>query len=936
MKRMLFNATHPEELRVAIVDGQKLLDLDIESAVRNERKGNIYKAVVTKVEPSLEAAFVDYGAEKHGFLPLKEIYREYFSNYDSKTPISNVKIDAVIKEGQQMIVQVDKDERGTKGAALTTFISLAGRFVVLMPNNPKGGGISRRISGDERAELRDALDGLEVQSEHALIARTAGIGRSTEELQWDLNFLTKLWASIEAAADTRKAPFLVYQESNLIVRTIRDHLSADIAEIIIDDQEIFERAQRFMHQVMPHNLTRLKLYNDTIPLFSRYQIENQIESAFTREVSLPSGGSIVIDHTEALISIDVNSARATRGGDIEETALQTNLEAVEEVARQLRIRDIGGLVVIDLIDMTISKNQRSVEGKLKESLRPDRARVQVGKISRFGLLEMSRQRLRASISDANYRMCPRCNGTGTIRSVVSSSLNLLRLIEDEALKENTEAIQVALPLDMATYLLNEKRHELNQLEARLASRVIIVPSDELSSPHFELRRLRSEELDELSGIPSYRQKIEIGREEADLTDSLKSAKVAEASVQIDQITHDAPPPRVEKPVTPAAAPTPVQAQAQAPAAQSGGLLGRIARSLFGGGDATAKADAATKSEQEQKKPAGERRRANQSNQRDGEQRSEGGSAGRGGQRSGGQRSGGQRSGGQRAGGQRSRGGRGRGGNNSGNDQRDGDRSATSDNSGRQSRSRRGGGGGNNAGGNRRGDNNGQRNDQSNDQNNNQNQSADSNQTDNQQQKQGQKQAQKQGQSRSRGGQGRGRGGRGNANTDANTDKNAQEINNDQSNQPARAQTDGSKPDNIESESPRPKTGNTDTPRQESPKADGARAGKSSAEASASGDKPSVSKAAVEKQPASNPGENAGSRSDTSQKSQNAKPDSKPAPRTEPDGNTRAASTGNDEKPKRARSAASKRVKTDQQPNLPSNQGDSPPAREVPDDIGNRK
>jgi len=504
---MLFNATHAEELRVAIVDGQKLLDLDIESSVRSERKGNIYKAVVTKVEPSLEAAFVNYGAEKHGFLPLKEIYRGYFKNYDSKTSISNVKIDQVIKEGQEMIVQVDKDERGTKGAALTTFISLAGRFVVLMPNNPKGGGISRRISGDDRAELRDALAELEVKSNHALIARTAGIGRSPEELQWDLNFLTKLWSSIEEAGESRKAPFLIYQESNLIVRTIRDHLNSEISEIIIDDSEIFERAQRFMNQVMPHNLTRLKFYNDPIPLFSRYQIENQIESAFNREVNLPSGGSIVIDHTEALISIDVNSARATKGGDIEETALQTNLEAVEEVARQLRIRDIGGLVVIDLIDMSAGKNQRAVENRLKDALKPDRARVQIGKISRFGLLEMSRQRLRSSISDANYLNCPRCNGTGTIRSVVSSSLNLLRIIEDEALKENTEAIQISLPLDMATYLLNEKRHELNQLETRLASRVIIIPSDELASPHFELRRLRSEELDELSGVPSYRQKM---------------------------------------------------------------------------------------------------------------------------------------------------------------------------------------------------------------------------------------------------------------------------------------------------------------------------------------------------------------------------------------------------------------------------------------------
>ena len=605
MKRMLFNATHPEELRVAIVDGQKLLDLDIESAIRSEKKGNIYKAVVTKVEPSLEAAFVDYGAEKHGFLSLKEIYREYFHNYDGRTPISSVRIEQVIREGQEMIVQVDKDERGTKGAALTTFISLAGRFLVLMPNNPKGGGISRRISGEDRADLRDALESLEVSSDHSLIARTAGIGRSTEELQWDLDFLKKLWQSIEKAAEASKGPFLIYQETNLIVRTIRDHLSGDISEIIIDDEEIFDRAQRFMSQVMPHNLARLKLYHGNIPLFSRYQIESQIESAFTREVSLPSGGSIVIDHTEALISVDVNSARATKGGDIEETAFRTNLEAVEEVARQLRIRDIGGLVVIDLIDMTVGENQRSVESRLKEALRPDRARVQIGKISRFGLLEMSRQRLRSSLSEANYRSCPRCNGTGTIRSVVSSSLNLLRLIEDEALKENTEAIQVDLPLDMATYLLNEKRHELNQLEARLASRIIIIPNERLESPHFDLRRLRSEELDELGSTPSYEQKIDRSEHEPGLADSLKSPRQAKASVEIDNIEHAAPPPPSIPEQT--AASRSRTASSQADSGESPGLFRRIARSLFGTGS---KADAteATKSAARPKGRDGSRKR----------------------------------------------------------------------------------------------------------------------------------------------------------------------------------------------------------------------------------------------------------------------------------------------------------------------------------------
>lgn len=625
MKRMLFNATHPEELRVAIVDGQKLLDLDIESAIRSERKGNIYKAKVTKVEPSLEAAFVDYGAEKHGFLPLKEIYREYFRNYDSRTPISNVRIDQVIKEGQEMIVQVDKDERGTKGAALTTFISLAGRFLVLMPNNPKGGGISRRISGEDRAELRDALSALEIDSDHALIARTAGIGRSKEELQWDLDFLNKLWNSIETAADSAKAPFLIYQESNLIVRAIRDHLSADISEIIIDDDEIFERAQRFMNQVMPHNLARLKQYQGNIPLFSRYQIESQIESAFTREVSLPSGGSIVIDHTEALISVDVNSARATKGGDIEETAFQTNLEAVEEMARQLRIRDIGGLVVIDLIDMTVGKNQRSVENRLKEALRPDRARVQVGKISRFGLLEMSRQRLRSSISDANYRSCPRCNGTGTIRSVVSSSLNLLRIIEDEALKENTEAIQVALPLDMATYLLNEKRHELNQLEARLASRIIIIPNERLASPHFELRRLRSDELDELGNTPSYQQKLDTSDHEPDLTASLKAPREAIASVAIESIEHAAPP-RPE-PVAAPAEPVPAAVSTVTDSGEPVGLLKRIARSLFGGEPA---GETESRAQTQSAEPAGNDDNANRKPRGDGGGRSAQGSGRRGG------------------------------------------------------------------------------------------------------------------------------------------------------------------------------------------------------------------------------------------------------------------------------------------------------------------
>ena len=550
MKRMLFNATHPEELRVAIVDGQKLLDLDLESAIRTQKKGNIYKGVVTRVEPSLEAAFVDYGAERQGFLPLKEIYRDYFQDYSSSTPMAQVKIENVIKEGQELLVQVEKDERGTKGAALTTFISLAGRFLVLMPNNPKGGGISRRISGEERADLRKALAGLEIAPEHALIARTAGIGRSQEELQWDLDFLVRLWQAIEKAAQEQPAPFLVYQESNLVVRAIRDYLRGDISEIIIDDREIYERATRFMNQVMPHNLVKLKLYEDPIPLFSRFQIEHQIESAFSREVRLPSGGAIVIDHTEALVTVDVNSARATKGGDIEETALQTNLEAVDEAARQLRIRDLGGLVVIDLIDMNSSRNQRTVEARLKDALKPDRARVQVGRISRFGLLEMSRQRLRSSLGEANYIACPRCDGTGSIRNVISTSLSLLRLLEEEALKENTEAIQAYLPLDIASFLLNEKRYELTRLEARLATRIIVIPTLELQSPHFQITRLRSEELDEIGDTPSYKLRAELAAKQPEQTfTNMAAMRLEQPTVDFDSVGHVAPPPpqQEEKP-----------------------------------------------------------------------------------------------------------------------------------------------------------------------------------------------------------------------------------------------------------------------------------------------------------------------------------------------------------------------------------------------------
>lgn len=542
MKRMLFNATHQEELRVAIVDGQKLLDLDIESANRTERKGNIYKARVTRVEPSLEAAFVDYGAERHGFLPLKEISRALFKNFSSKTPMAQVKIKDVINEGQEFLVQVEKDERGNKGAALTTFISLAGRFLVLMPDNPKGGGISRRVEGEQRAELRKEMDQLNIPNDHALIARTAAIGKSAEELQWDLDYLVQLWDAIKEANDDRKAPFLVFQESNLIVRAIRDYLRSDISEIIIDDKEIFERASKFMNQVMPQNIGKLKHYEDTVPLFSRYQIEHQIESAYSREVRLSGGGSLVIDHTEALVTIDINSARATKGADIEETALNTNLDAAEEIARQLKIRDLGGLVVIDFIDMTISRNQRAVENRLNDSVRPDRARIQTGRISRFGLLEMSRQRLRTSLGEMHYQPCPRCSGTGVIRSISSSALSTLRILEEEALKENTEALHVHLPTETATYLLNEKRHEVNMIENQLGTQIIIIPTTELQVPHFQIKRLKSEDIAELGALPSYR--IEVDHEETDTPDSRNKAisKAEPAVVALDKIQTGTPPP----------------------------------------------------------------------------------------------------------------------------------------------------------------------------------------------------------------------------------------------------------------------------------------------------------------------------------------------------------------------------------------------------------
>ncbi|WP_372882878.1 ribonuclease E [Psychromonas sp.] len=490
MKRMLINATQAEELRVALVDGQKLYDLDIESPGHEQKKANIYKGKITRVEPSLEAAFVEYGAERHGFLPLKEIARTYFPDGYSFKGRPNIK--DVIKEGQEVIVQIEKEERGNKGAALTTFISLAGSYLVLMPNNPRAGGISRRIEGDERTQLKEALSHLKLPNGMGLIVRTAGVGKTPEELEWDLNVLVNHWQAIDEAATSQPAPFLIHRESNVIVRSIRDYLRRDIGEIVIDHAKTFELAKSHIAMVRPDYINRLKLYQGEIPLFTHYQVESQIESAFQREVRLPSGGSIVIDPTEALTSIDINSARATRGGDIEETAFNTNLEAAEEIARQLRLRDLGGLVVIDFIDMTPARHQREVENRMRESVRQDRARIQLGRISRFGLMEMSRQRIRPSLGESASRVCPRCHGQGTIRDNESLALAILRLIEEEGLKENTVQIQATVPVAVAAYLLNEKRKSVAKIEKRHGCEVYIIPNANLLTPHFEIKRTRKD------------------------------------------------------------------------------------------------------------------------------------------------------------------------------------------------------------------------------------------------------------------------------------------------------------------------------------------------------------------------------------------------------------------------------------------------------------
>ena len=490
MKRMLINATQAEERRLAIVDGQKLLDYELEIEGREQRKGNIYKAIVTRVEPSLEACFVDYGEDRHGFLPFKEIAKSYFQ---AGVPANQARIQDVIREGQSLLVQVEKEERGNKGAALTTFVSLAGRYVVLMPNNPRGGGVSRRIEGDSRAELKEALDQLEYPNGMSIIARTAGIGRTAPELQWDLNYLLKLWSAIDGAAQNGKGSFLIYQESSLVIRAIRDYFNNDIGDILIDTDDVFEQAQQFMAHVMPEHAAKVKRYRDDAPLFSRFQIEHQIESAYAREVKLPSGGVIVIDHTEALVSVDVNSARAIKGGDIEETATRTNLEAADEVARQMRLRDLGGLIVIDFIDMDESKNRREVENRLRDALRQDRARVQFGTISKFGLLEMSRQRLRPALSEGASIPCPRCGGHGHIRDTESSALQILRVIQEESLKDSTASVFCQVPVEVASFLLNEKRSEIAKIELKQRINVLLVPNKTLETPHYKLERLKHDD-----------------------------------------------------------------------------------------------------------------------------------------------------------------------------------------------------------------------------------------------------------------------------------------------------------------------------------------------------------------------------------------------------------------------------------------------------------
>ncbi|MFC3656146.1 Rne/Rng family ribonuclease [Xanthomonas hyacinthi] len=633
MKRMLINATQAEELRVAIVDGQTLYDIDIEQPSKEQKKSNIYKGRITRLEPSLEAAFVEYGGERHGFLPLKEISRDYFQ---AGVDHNKATIRELLREGQEVVVQVDKEERGNKGAALTTFISLAGRYMVLMPNSPSAGGVSRRIEGEDRAALKEALDKLNIPDDMGVIIRTAGVGRDAEELQWDLDYLLQVWKSIAEAALAKPAPFLIYQESRLIIRALRDYLRADIGEILVDTVEMYGDAQEFMQQVMPQSLRKLKHYTDDIPLFNRFQIESQIEAAYERSVRLPSGGSIVVDQTEALTAVDVNSSRATKGSDIEDTAFQTNLEAAEEVARQLRLRDLGGLVVIDFIDMASNKHQREVENRLQNALKYDRARVQIGRISRFGLLEMSRQRLRPSLGESSQIVCPRCDGHGRMRSVESMSLSIIRVAEEHAMKENTGQVLVQAPVEIANYLLNEKRRALSEIEKRHDAPIVIVADEQLHTPHYEVTRLRENELGEESAKPSYQRntprKLPVH--------ALTKAQLNIPAPAVTNVKHSQPAPVREVVEVPEPVAAPVQIQAAAPApvaapAPTTGVVGWLKR-IFGAGESTAPAPAASEPAQRQRAHDGNRNRndrgdrnARRDGNRNGGQGGNGGNAARG-------------------------------------------------------------------------------------------------------------------------------------------------------------------------------------------------------------------------------------------------------------------------------------------------------------------
>ena len=616
MKRMLINATQAEERRLAVVDGQKLLDYEIEIEGREQRKGNIYKAVVTRVEPSLEACFVDYGEERHGFLPFKEISKQYFA---TGVAVSQARIQDVIKEGQELFVQVEKEERGNKGAALTTFISLAGRYVVLMPNNPRGGGVSRRIEGEDRAELKEALDQLEYPNGMSIIARTAGIGRSAPELQWDLNYLLKLWDAIDGAGKSGKGAFLIYQESSLVIRAIRDYFNHDIGDILIDTDDVYEQAQQFMAHVMPEHASRVKRYRDDAPLFSRFQIEHQIETAYARTVPLPSGGAIVIDHTEALVSVDVNSARAIKGGDIEETATRTNLEAADEVARQMRLRDLGGLIVIDFIDMEESRNRRDVENRLRDALRQDRARVQFGSISKFGLMEMSRQRLKPALSEGASIPCPLCGGSGHVRDTESSALQILRMIQEESLKENTATVLCQVPVEVASFLLNEKRTEIAKIEIKQRINVLIVPLKSLETPNYKLERLKHDDarLDHM-GV-SYK----MGQEAEETTAVTRRSQepTNRQTPVIKGVLPDAPAPAAPS-AAPQAVPHATPLEAVTAPKEAGGFMGWI-KSLFGPGNA----EAVPPAQPPKGAPSGESERSPRRGRQRGEQRTQRGDRG---------------------------------------------------------------------------------------------------------------------------------------------------------------------------------------------------------------------------------------------------------------------------------------------------------------------